>query len=177
MHNLIEYSDNSLKTSESLWQYYRHEPNDNLYSDSFKSKVKSTRNTPDNGNIKDGEIMLLLKYISNFWRALEMPLINCEVNLTWSSASVITNSAGAGRFAIIDTKRYVPVVTSATQDNTKLFQQLKSRFKRTINWKKCQSDPKRYAQNRYTQGVNRLFVLSFEKEDDRRSLSNYDLPE
>ena len=66
MHNLIEYSDNSLKTSESLRQYYRHEPNDNLYSDSFKSKVKSTRNTPDNGNIKDGEIMLLLKYISNF---------------------------------------------------------------------------------------------------------------
>ena len=106
-----------------------------------------------------------------------MPLINCEVNLTWSSASVITNSAGAGRFAIIDTKRYVPVVTSATQDNTKLFQQLKSRFKRTINWKKYQSDPKRYAQNRYTQRVNRLFVLSFEKEDDRRSLSNYDLPE
>ena len=106
-----------------------------------------------------------------------MPLINCEVNLTWSSASVITNSAGAGRFAIIDTKRYVPVVTSATQDNTKLFQQLKSRFKRTINWEKYQSDPKRYAQNRYTQGVNRLFVLSFEKEDDRRSLSNYDLPE
>ena len=138
-----------------------------------------TGSTPANGNIKDGKIILLLKYLSNFGGNLGMPLINCKVNLilTWSSTSVITNSAGAGRFAIIDTKRYVPVVTSATQDNTKLFQQLKSRFKRTINWEKYQSDPKRYAQNRYTQGVNRLFVLSFEKEDDRRSLSNYDLPE
>ena len=113
-----------------------------------------------------------LKCLSNFWRTLERPLINCEVNriLTWSSTYVITNSTGAGRFAITDIKRFVPVVTLSTQGNGKLLQQLKSGFKRTINWNKYQSNPKTYAQNRYLnhlvdssfQGVNRLFVLSFE---------------
>ena len=60
-----------------------------------------------------------------------MPLINYEVNLilTWSSTSVITNSTGAGRFAITDTKLYVPAITLSTQDNLKLLQQLKSGFK------------------------------------------------
>ena len=60
--------------------------------------------------------MVLLKYISNFWRTLEMPLINYEVNLilTWSSTCVITNSTGSGRFAVTDTKLYVPVITLST---------------------------------------------------------------
>ena len=89
-----------------------------------------------------------------------MPLINCEVNLilTWSSTCVITNSTGAGRFAITDTKLYVPVVTLSTQDNSKLLQQLKSGFKRTINWNKYQSDTIIYAQNRY---LNHLVDPSF----------------
>ena len=58
-------------------------------------------NTPADGNTKDVEIMVPLKYLSNFWRTLEMPLINCEVNfiLTWSSTCVITNSTSAARFA------------------------------------------------------------------------------
>ena len=150
MYNLIEYSDNYSKTSGSLWQYYKDEPNDNLAdSESFKSKIKITGNTPADGNTKDVEIIVPLKYLSNFWRTLEMPLINCEVNLilTWSSTCVITNSTGAGRFAITDTKLYVPVVTLSTQDNAKLLQQLKSGFKRIINWNKYQSDPKAYAKN------------------------------
>ena len=108
MYNLIEYSDNYAKTSRSLWQYFRDEPDDADIEDSesFKSKIKITGKTPNNGNEKDAEIMFPLKYISNFWRTLEMPLINCEVNLilTWSSTCVITNSRGAGRFAITDTK-------------------------------------------------------------------------
>ena len=71
--------------------------------------------------------MIPLKYLSNFWGTLEMPLINCEVNLilTWPSACVITNSTGAGTFAITDAKLYVPVGTLSTQENTKLLQQLK----------------------------------------------------
>ena len=82
MYNLIEYSDNYSKVSESLWQYYKDDPNDNLAnSKSFKSKVKITGKTPDDGNTKDVEIIVPLKYLSNFWRTLEMPLINCEVNL------------------------------------------------------------------------------------------------
>ena len=114
-----------------------------------------------------------------------MPLINCEVNLilTWSPTCVISSATGETKFKITETKLYVPVVTLSTQDNTKLLQQLKSGFKRTINWNKYQSNPK-HAQNRYLnhlfdtsfQGVNRLFVLSFENEDDRRSNSNYYLP-
>ena len=110
-------------------------------------------------------------------------MINCEVTLilTCSSTCVITNSTGAGRFIITDTKLYVPVVTLSTQDNAKLLQQLKSCFKRTINWNKYQSYTKSYAQNRYLnhlvdpnfEGVNRLFVLFFENEDDSKSHSEY----
>ena len=63
-------------------QYYKDEPNDNLPdSESFKSKVKITGRVPNNGNRKDVEIIVPLKYLSNFWRTLAMPLINCEVNL------------------------------------------------------------------------------------------------
>ena len=72
-----------------------------------------------------------------------MPLINCEVNLilTWLSTCVTTDSTGVGRFAITDTKLYVPVVTLSTQENTKILPQLKSGLKRTINWNKYQYDP------------------------------------
>ena len=96
-------------------------------SESFKSKIKITGKTPNNGNERDVEIMVPLKYLSNFWRTLEMPLINCEVNLilTWSSTCVITVSNGAGTLAITDTKLYVPVVTLSIQENTKFLRQLK----------------------------------------------------
>ena len=99
MYNLIEYNDSYSKTSGSLWQYYRDEPNDNLTdSESFKSKIKITGKTPAAGNEKDVEIMVPLNYLSNFWRTLEMHLIKCEVNLilTWSSTCFITNSTGVG---------------------------------------------------------------------------------
>ena len=89
------------------WQYYKDEPNDNLAgSESFKTKVKITRKTPADGNTKNVEIIVPLKYLSNFWRTLEMSLINCEVNLslTCSRYCVITNSTGAGKFVITETK-------------------------------------------------------------------------
>ena len=116
MYNLIEYSDNYWKTSGSLWQYYKDEPNDNLAdSESFKSKVKITWNAPAGGNTntKDVKIIVPLKYLRNFWRILEMPLINCEVSLflTWWSTCVITNSRDEGRFKITDARLFVPVVT------------------------------------------------------------------
>ena len=184
MYNLIEYSDNYSKTSGSLYQYYRDEPNDNIEdSESFKSKVKITGKTTSDRNTKDVEIIVPLKYLSNFWRTLEMPLINCEVNLilTWSPTCVISSATGETKFKITETKLYVPVVTLSTQDNAKLLQQLKSGFKRTINCKKYGSSVKAFAQNRYLnylinpifQGVNRLFVLSFENENGRISHSTY----
>ena len=102
--------------------------------------TKKIANTPDNGNIKDIEIMVPLKYLSHFWRTLIMPVINFEINLilTWLSICVITNSTGAGRFKKTNTKLYVSVVILSTQDNAKLLQQLKSGFKKTINWNKYQ---------------------------------------
>ena len=191
MYNLIEYSDNYAKTSGCLWQYFRDDDgdSDNIGiedSKSFKSRVKITGKTPNNDNEKDVEIMVPLKYLSNFWRTLEMPLINCEVNLilTWSSTCVITNSGGAGIFAITDTKLYVPVVTLSTQENTKFLQQLKSGFKRVINWNKYLSKPELLAQNPNLnhlvepsfQGVNRLFLLAFENDDNRTAHDSYYLP-
>ena len=172
MYNLIEYSDNYSKTSGSLWQYYKDDLNDNLAnSKSFKSKVKIIGKTPNNGNTKDIEIIVPPKHLSNFWRTLEMPLINCEVNLilTWSKDCVITNSTGEGKFATTEIKLYAPVVTLSTKDNEKLLQQLKSGFKKTISWNTYESSIKTFAQNRYLnylinpgfQGINRLFVLSF----------------
>ena len=101
-----------------------------------------------------------------------MPLINCEVNLilTWSPTCVISSATGETKIKITETKLYVSVVTLSIQDNAKLLQQLKSGFKRTISWSKYQSSIKTSAQDRYFnnlvdpsfQGVNRLFVLSFE---------------
>ena len=134
MYNLIEYSDNHSKMSRSLWQYYRDEPaltyasalaNFPGDSASFKYKQKITVSTGDDGT-KNVEIMVSLKYLSNFWRTLEMPLIDCEINLivTWFANCVISN-AGANQattFAITDTKRYVPVVTLSIQDNAKLLE-------------------------------------------------------
>ena len=162
MYNLFEYSDIYSKTSGSLWQYYKDDPNDNLTdSESFKSKVKITGNAPAAGNTKDVEIIVPLKYLSNFWRTLEMPLINCEANLIlrWSKDCVITNSTGKGKFAITETKLRVPVVTLSTKDNEKLLQQLKSGFKKTISWNKYESSIKTFAQSRY---LNYLINPSFQ---------------
>ena len=82
MYNVIEYSDNYSKLSGSLWQYYKDDPNDKIMqSESFKCKINVTRKTPASGNTKNVEIAVLLKYLGNSWRTLEMPLINCEVHV------------------------------------------------------------------------------------------------
>ena len=123
MYNVIEYGDNYSKASGSLWQYYKDDPNDNITdSESFTFKVNITGKTPAAGNTKNVEVIVPLKYLSNFWKTLEMPLINCKVNLilTLSKDCVITNSTGAGKFAITETKLYVLVVTLSTEDNAKL---------------------------------------------------------
>ena len=199
MYNLIEYSDNYAKTSGSLCQYCKDIPariNNNEITeftggnttDSLNFKAKITSQTGDDGT-KDVEIMVPLKYLSNFWRTLEMPLINCEVNLIlkWSSTCVLISTNVQNQnatFTITDTKRYLPIVTLSTQENTKLLQQLKSGFKRVINWNKYLSKPELLAQNSSLnhlvepsfQGVNRLFVLAFESDDNRTSSDEYYLP-
>ena len=161
MYNLIEYSDNYSKTSWSWWQYYKDDPNDNLTdSESLKSKVKIAGKTPKNGNTKDAEIIVPLKYLSIIWRTLEMPLINSEVNLILilSKDCLITNYTGEGNFGITETKLDVPIVTLSTKDNEKLLKRLKSGVKKTITWNKYESSVKTFAQNRY---LNYLINPSF----------------
>ena len=147
-YNLIEYSDSYSKTSGILFQYCRDVPaadkngavtdfTEANVTDLFNLKEKLTGQTDDNGT-KNVEIMVLLKYPSNFGKTLEMPLINCEItldlNLSENCLIVATNvTAQAATFSITDTKLYVPVVTLSTQDNAKLLEKLKPGFKRTIN--------------------------------------------
>ena len=130
--------------------------------------------------------MVPLKYLINFWRTPEMRLINFEVEhiLTWSVGCFMIYTDVADQvptFAITETNLYVPVVTVLIQDNAKLLPQLKSGFKRTISWNKYLFKPESLAQNEYLnhltelsfQGVNRLFVLAFQHDDDNdKRISN-----
>ena len=123
MYNLIEYSDNCSDTSGSLWHFKRDEITNNAditnddNAPSFKHKARLIGDTGNNG-IK---IAVPLKYLSNFWRSLEMPLINCKVELSlkWYERSLLT-AATTATFRITDAKLYVPIVTLSIEDNSKL---------------------------------------------------------
>ena len=174
MYNLIEYSDNYSKTPGSLWKCCKDIPAVNNAgnivdfdganaTDSFSFKTKITCKTNDDGII-NVEIMIPLKYLSKFWRTLEMPLINCEVELilTWSAGCVIIYTYIVNQnptFTITETTLYVPVVTLSTQDNAKLLPQLKSGFKRIISWNKYLAKPELLAQNA---NLNHLIELGFQ---------------
>ena len=199
MYNFIKYSFNYSKTSGSLWQYCKDIPAvddnnaivnfpENNLTDSFNFKAKMTGQTGNNGT-KNVEIMVPLKYLSNFWRTIEMPLIKCEINfiLTWSANCFIVSTVVANQnatFEVTDTKLYVPMVTLPTQDNSKLHQNLKSGFKEIISWSKYLSKPEFLGQNQNLnhlveasfQGVNRLFVLAFENDTQTTSAKGYYLP-
>ena len=127
--------------------------------------------------------MVLLKYLTNFWTTLEMSLNNLEINhdLNWSKKLGYSRTNDADQdttCSISDTKLHVLLVTLSTQDNAKLLEQLKSGFERKINWNKYQSKISTERSNQSSdylidpsfQGVNRLFVLSFENEGQRTKL-------
>ena len=181
MYNLLEYSDNYQNSTGSLYQFKRDEPPDdnaNVDNDTtslvYKSKlIKGT----DNNNVNNVKLVAPLKYVSNFFRSLEMPLVNCKIDLelTWHKDCMISSAnATANRvvsFMITDTKLYVPIVTLSTKDNTNLTKQLNEGFKRTIYWIQYVSKPEtphkktgitRFAPDAAFQGVNRLFVLAFD---------------
>ena len=122
MSNLMEYNNSYVKRLGRLWLDCRDD------SESFKFKSRFTYNTSDGVTV---ELAGPLKYLRNFQRTLEMPLINCEISLdlTWSANCGIYNADGATTFEILDTKLYVPVVTLSTQDNAKRLHQLKSGLK------------------------------------------------
>ena len=156
MYNLIEYSDNYSDTSGSLWQFKRDEIEgdvdltvdaQHIPNNSSSFKYKSSFITDRNGV----KIAVPLKYLSNFWRSLEMPLINCkvELSLTWDPNCVLSNLVGAYTFTITDAKYYVPIVTLSTEDNAKLSKLLSEGFKRSVYWNKCKIILKDCAANDY----------------------------
>ena len=137
----------------------------------YKSQL--IKGTHDN-NVNNVKLVVPLKYVSNFFRSLEMPLVNCKIDLelTWHKDCIISSAnAATGQvvsFMITDTKLYVPIVTLSTKDNTNLTQKLNEGFKRTIysNQMRLNHFQKLHTKNAALdaafQGVNRLFVLAFE---------------
>ena len=163
MYNLLEYSENYRKATGSLPNYYRDEPSNPLStnSESFQYKIIIAGNTYNIGDGEDNynankvgknetEIVIPLKHLSNFWKSLNIPLINCEIELilTWSKncflADMTVRAAGNDNnppaivaptgleFKIKDTKLYVSIVTLSKENDIKFLEQLKSGFKRTI---------------------------------------------
>ena len=162
MYNLLEDSKNYKKTTRSLWNYYRDEPNSSvsannithsiLNSESFDYKANFKKNGVTHNNLakNDVKVFVPLKYLSNFWRSLNILLINCEVELilTWFKNCVLidklTREADYNTdsdvyqiynpekaiFEIKDTKLFVPVVTLSKENDMKLLEQLKSGFRR-----------------------------------------------
>ena len=201
MYNLLEYSKNYRKTIGSLYNYYRDELSDNadddnfsnikvVNSNTFKYKNKIINNT-NNAGTKDIELAIPLKYLGNFWRALNIPLISCEVSLElkWDKNCVITSKeqrdiGGGNRdnvptgatLAITNCRLYVPVVTLSKDDEIKLLTNLKPGFKIEIIWNKYRSQMTSEAVNNNLHilldptftNVNRLFVLSYATDDDNR---------
>ena len=194
MYNLIEYSDNYQDSSATLYRYKRDEPSEaNAIngltvdtSSSFKYKVNllgipNTVVTPapagggdPNGiSILNVKVVVPLKYLSNFIRSLEMPLINCKIklNLTWKKECVLSTNAGPAAFIINDTKLYVPVVTLSKEDNKDFIEQQNKGFQRSIYWNKYKTKEltedadanvfKYIDLDPSFQGVNRLFIMAY----------------
>ena len=180
MYNLIEYSDNYFDTSGRLWQFKRDEiignitlTNNNSSSFKYKSNLVGNTDADEANRKKEGvKIAVPLKNFSNFWRSLEMPLINCKVefSLRWNENCILSIGATATAFTITDTKLYVPVVTLKTEDNVKLSKLLNEGFKRSVYWNEYKVIPEdRYNANSNIrklidpswQGINRLFFLAY----------------
>ena len=134
-----------------MWNYYRDEPSNplNTDSESFKYKTSIAGKTPQNNDsLTNAKVVIPLKYLSNFWKNLNMPLINCEVELiltrskNYALADMTVEAAQDGKpaivapsgatFKITDTKLHVPVVTLSKENDIKLLEKLKSGFKKTI---------------------------------------------
>ena len=201
LYNLIEYSDNYQDSSATLYQYKRDEPPEadavaDLTADnssSFKYKVSLLGNPVFDGNItkRSVKVVVPLKYLSNFFRSLEMSLINCKIklNLTWKKECVLSNQDVAAVFIINNTKMYVPVVTLSKEDNKDFIEQQNKGFQRSIysNEYKTKEINENADANvfKYTnldpsfQGVNRLFVMAYNRangQPTRNEQQKYYLP-
>ena len=107
---------------------------DDSSSFKYKSSFFKPLTAADNGVFKDVKIAVPLKYLSNFWRSLEMPLINCKIHLelNWSKDCVMSSIVGTTTFKITNTKLFVPIVTLSSKDNVKLVKLLEDGFNRPV---------------------------------------------
>ena len=169
MYNLIEYSDNYSDSSGCLWQFKRDEvPNNNAdvttdTSQSFKYKAaligKSANGVNNkNSSVKNAKIVVPLKYLSNFWRSLEMPLINCKIHLelNWIEDCILSSAGDSAKFKITDAKLHVPIVTLSTKDKINLTKKLSNGLKRSVYWNNYQTIPAKAI----NQGTNKYELLS-----------------
>ena len=195
MYKLIEYSDNYQDSSATLYQYKRDEPPEEDVvadltadnSNSFKYKISLLGNPVAANNIAriNVKVVVPLKYLSNFFRSLEMPLINCKIklNLTWKKECVLSTSASEAVFIINDTKLYVPVVTFSKEDNKDFIKQQDKVFQGSIYWneyktKEINEDADVNLDPSF-QGVNRLFVMAYNRvggQSTRNGQRKYYLP-
>ena len=174
MYNLIKHSDNYSNTSGSLWQFKRDEVPANNNTDlsidnsqSFKYKavlLGKTANVVNNTNIsvKDAKIVVPLKYLSNFWRSLEMSLINCKVylELNWIEDCILSSAGNSAKLEITDAKLHVPIVTLSTKGSANLEKKLNEGFKRSIYWNSCETKPAKVIENR--KNIYELLNASFQ---------------
>ena len=146
-------------------------------SQSFKYKANLSGKTKAAVNntssfVKDANIVVPLKYLSNFWRSLEMPLINCKVylELNWIEDCILSSAGDSAKFAITDAKLHVPIVTLSTKDSANLTKQLNEGFKRSVYWNSYETKPAKVIEqgkniyellNASFQGVKRLFVFAY----------------
>ena len=144
MYNLIEYSGNYQDSSATVYQYKRDEPPEadpiadltanNSSSFKYKIKLLGDRNVVGGIVRLNLKVVVPLKYLSNFFRSLEMPFINCKIklNLTWKKECVLSTDIGNAVFIINDTKLYVPAATLSKEDNKDFMEQQNKGFQRTI---------------------------------------------
>ena len=151
MYNVIEYNDNYSDSSGSLWQFKRDEiigtinlTNNNYSSFKYISNLIGDTDADGSDRKRGVKIVVSLTYLINFWRTLEILLINfkVELSLRWYENCVLINVAGNSTFKITDAKLYVPVVNLSTEDNAKLSKLLTERFKRSVYWHEYKKKPR-----------------------------------
>ena len=109
-------------------------------SQSFKCKAalvgKTANHNDGKSSVKEAKIVVPLKYLSNFWRPLEMPLINCKVylELNWIEDCILSSARNSAKFEITDAKLHVPIVTLSAKNSANLTKQVNERFKRSVYW-------------------------------------------
>ena len=179
---MIKHSDIYSDTSGSLWQFKKDEAPinkadltiDNSQSFKYKAALVGETKDADGGKrfVKNTNIVVPLKYLNNFWRSLEMQLINCKfhLQLNWTEDCILSSVGNSAKLKLTDAKLHAPIFTLSTKDNVNLKKQLSDRFKRSFYWNNYRTIPARVKNKEHNiyellsasfQGIKGLFVLAY----------------